>query len=91
MQYSVMVGDDTENKIDWVIVGAESGPHARLCRPEWIESIVDQCRAADVPVFVKQVNPPRRININGKVSKNMAEWPESVRVRQIPACGGAGF
>lgn len=42
-------------RIDWVIVGGESGPHARPCNEEWIRSIVRQCHAAAVPVFVKQL------------------------------------
>lgn len=40
--------------ISWVVVGGESGPHYRPCEIEWIESIVDQCRAAGVPCWVKQ-------------------------------------
>jgi len=50
-------GDDfweTGNRVDWVIVGAESGPHRRECKLEWIKSIVNQCRSAQVPVYVKQ-------------------------------------
>jgi protein gp37 len=41
--------------IDWVIVGGESGSGARPCNIEWIRSIVAQCKAAGVPVFVKQL------------------------------------
>lgn len=41
--------------LDWVIVGGESGPGARPCRVEWIRSIVEQCKAAGVPCFVKQL------------------------------------
>lgn len=41
--------------IDWVIVGGESGPNARPMNIEWARSIVRQCRAASVPVFVKQL------------------------------------
>jgi len=41
--------------IDWVIVGGESGPGARPCDVAWVRSIVEQCRAAGVPVFVKQL------------------------------------
>lgn len=40
---------------DLVIVGGESGPGARPCNVDWIRSIVGQCKAADVPVFVKQL------------------------------------
>lgn len=41
--------------IDWVIIGGESGPHARPCDIDWIRSIVEQCKEADVAVFVKQL------------------------------------
>ncbi len=41
--------------IDWVIVGGESGPGARPCDVAWIRSIKEQCKAAGVPVFIKQI------------------------------------
>jgi protein gp37 len=44
-----------ESRLDWVIVGGESGSRARPCDVEWIRSIVAQCRSASVPVFVKQL------------------------------------
>ena len=40
--------------IDWVVVGGESGPHARPMRPDWAQSLRDQCRSAGVPFFFKQ-------------------------------------
>ena len=40
--------------VDWVIVGGESGPKARPMEREWVTSIFDQCRDADVPFFFKQ-------------------------------------
>jgi len=46
---------DKSGLIHWVIVGGESGPGARPCDISWIRSVVEQCRAAGVPVFVKQV------------------------------------
>ena len=41
-------------KIDWVIVGGESGPGARPMHPEWVRSLRDQCEAAGVPFLFKQ-------------------------------------
>ena len=38
----------------WVIVGGESGRKARPMRPEWVESIKQQCVAAQVAFFFKQ-------------------------------------
>jgi protein gp37 len=40
--------------IDWVIVGGESGNHARPMRAEWARSIRLQCEAQNVPFFFKQ-------------------------------------
>ncbi|MEX0745693.1 MAG: phage Gp37/Gp68 family protein [Phycisphaeraceae bacterium] len=41
-------------RLDWIIVGGESGPNARPMRPVWARSLRDQCDAADVPFFFKQ-------------------------------------
>ncbi len=41
-------------KLDWVIVGGESGPGARPMHPDWARGIRDQCVAAGVPFFFKQ-------------------------------------
>jgi protein gp37 len=41
--------------IQWIIAGGESGPHARPCDVAWIRAIVQQCRAAGAPCFVKQL------------------------------------
>lgn len=40
--------------IHWVIVGGESGPHARPMHPDWARAIRDQCQAAGVLFFFKQ-------------------------------------
>ena len=41
-------------RLDWVIVGGESGPGARPMHPDWARSIRDQCQAAGVAFFFKQ-------------------------------------
>jgi protein gp37 len=41
--------------IDWVIVGGESGPAARPMQPDWARRLRDQCQAAAVPFFMKQM------------------------------------
>ncbi len=45
---------------DWVVVGCESGANRRPCKLQWILDIVDQCKAAGVKCFVKQVPVPIR-------------------------------
>jgi protein gp37 len=40
--------------IDWVIVGGESGHHARPVDPDWVRDIRDRCGEASVPFFFKQ-------------------------------------
>ena len=42
-------------RLDWVIVGGESGPGARYFDLTWARSTVKQCREAGVACFVKQL------------------------------------
>lgn len=70
---SVILGGET--------LGKNSGREMKI---GWAESIVAQCDAAGVPVFVKQ------IHLNGKVSKDMNEWPEKLRRRELPWRNGNG-
>jgi protein gp37 len=51
--------------IHWVIVGGESGPHARPMDPAWVRSLRDQCRHAGVPFFFKQWGGVRK-NVTGR-------------------------
>ncbi|XAI97078.1 hypothetical protein [Dolichospermum phage Dfl-JY45] len=44
----------TRPRIEWVIVGGESGPNARPLHPEWVRSLRDQCAGAGVPFLFKQ-------------------------------------
>lgn len=41
-------------RIDWVISGGESGPHARPSHPDWFRSLRDQCVEAGVAYHHKQ-------------------------------------
>jgi protein gp37 len=83
--------------IDWVIVGGESGPGARMCNIEWIRAIVRCCRQVDLAVFVKQLgakpvedlDPPDHymahpLLLDDRKGGDMAEWPDDLRVREYP-------
>ena len=41
-------------RLDWTIVGGESGPNARPTHVAWVRAIRDQCAAAGTPLFFKQ-------------------------------------
>jgi protein gp37 len=43
----------TNEKLDWIICGGETGPGARPMHPDWARSLRDQCQAAGVPFFFK--------------------------------------
>lgn len=44
----------SSQKLDWVIVGGESGHGARPMHPDWARSIRDQCAAAGIAFHFKQ-------------------------------------
>lgn len=41
-------------RVDWVIVGGESGRGSRPMHPEWVRDIRDRCVESKVPFFFKQ-------------------------------------
>jgi protein gp37 len=67
-------------QIDWVIIGGESGPGARPMDLVWAQRLVDQCRAAGVAVFVKQLG-----SHYGRDHHNIGAFPAGLRVRDYPA------
>lgn len=102
MEFNALTGDHglirphagrSDKKVDWVIVGGESGPNARPNDISWTESIIEQCKAAGVACFHKQLGSrsarvvneaTRHLMIQDPKGGDMSEWPESLRVRQFP-------
>ncbi|MCC6672148.1 MAG: DUF5131 family protein [Planctomycetes bacterium] len=72
--------DGRFNRLDWVIVGGESGPKARPCDVEWIRSVVQQCKAAGTPCFVKQLGAHIITrNDDGWEGDTPRSWPMNTR------------
>ena len=67
-----------QEKLDWIIIGCESGKNRRECKIEWVESIVNQFRGTGVKIFIKQ------LSINGKVEKDIKKFPSHLQVREYP-------
>jgi protein gp37 len=79
--------DTLPRPVNWVIVGGESGPRARVFQPAWVRQTIAQCAAAGVPVFVKQLG-----SVWGKANASrhthggeIEDWPADLRVREFPA------
>lgn len=89
---------DEGQQLQWVIVGGESGDldamreelRPRPCELAWIESVVEQGRAAGVPVFVKQLGNVLAAEL-GREGKggSLEDLPSRLRVRQFPRMGAA--
>lgn len=89
-------GPSLGHHLDWIVVGGESGHEARPCRVDWIRNIVDDCRAAGVAVYVKQVGAVamERALIHGEDDHHWrtrhpkggdpAEWPMALNVQEYP-------
>jgi protein gp37 len=63
-------------RLGWVIVGGESGRHGRPFDIAWARSIMAQCRAANVPVLIKQLGVDPRWN--GISSPEEPGWPTGI-------------
>lgn len=62
-------------KLDWVIVGGESGPGRRPIDLAWMRSLRDQCAAGGIPFFGKQIDKVQPI-------------PPDLMIRQFPRLAG---
>lgn len=65
------------NKIDWVIVGGESGHNPRPMALEWVLDIQGQCESKDVAFFFKQWGGKNK-KANGRLlnGRTFDEMPE---------------
>jgi protein gp37 len=65
-------------RLDWVICGGQSGPHARRMHPDWARSLRDQCIAAGVPFFFKQWGEwnPEAVRMGKKAAGAMLDGSE---------------
>ena len=56
-------------RLDWIIVGGESGPGARPMHPEWARVIRDECASAGIAFHYKQAGAWAALKADG------GEWP----------------
>jgi protein gp37 len=67
-------------KIDWIIVGGESGFRSREMKVDWVLDIQDQCVKASVPFFFKQWGGRnKKANgrlLNGKIYDELPQFVE---------------
>lgn len=69
--------DTSQHPIQQVIVGCESGADARETDMGWVRDLRDQCKAAGVPLFIKQ------LQIDGKFTSDISKFPEDLRIREL--------
>lgn len=70
----------------WVICGGESGHGARYMDAYWALSLKEQCEAAGVPFFMKQMGSvwADEVGSSDKKGGDLSEMPVELRVRQFP-------
>ncbi len=64
---------------DWLICGAEQGPHDKPLRPmlvQWARDIRDECAAVGTAFFMKQ------LEIDGRVTDDPAAFPTTSEIRE---------
>jgi protein gp37 len=69
-------------KLDWVIVGHESGKNRRQGTTDDVRAIVNDCKGNNIPVWVKQL----QLCLDNKITDNIEDFPENLRIRELPKC-----
>jgi protein gp37 len=82
----IHLGLDAAEHLSWLVIGGESGPGAAPMHLDWAYSLIGQCRAAGIPVFVKQLGSDwaRRNGAAHPKGGDPAEWPAALRIREYP-------
>lgn len=79
--------------LDWVVMGGESGHHARPCDPAWFRFAINYLRkhSPQTQIFVKQLgsvwarqNKPKGVDKWNRKGGDMSLWPEDLLVREFP-------
>lgn len=72
--------------IEWLIVGGESGAHARPSKLEWFTDARERCGGAGIPFFMKQTGAvlAKQYGYRNTKGESLDEWPEALRVQQFP-------
>lgn len=63
--------------IDWIIIGCETGKNPRGCKVDWMRAIIQN--AGSAKIFIKAINN------NGKIIKNIDDFPPDLRYREFPS------
>jgi len=66
--------------LNWAIIGALTGPGAAKHRPDpaWVQGLIDQYRAAGVPVFLKEnLQWPEQIQEWPRADSLAGAWPQT--------------
>lgn len=76
-------------KLDWIIIGGESGPGARPFDIAWARETIKQCRDAEVACFVKQLGARpytagAPVRLKKRKGNNTDEWPMDLCIREFP-------
>jgi protein gp37 len=67
-------------RIEWAIIGGESGPGARPMKEEWVRSLRDQCRSEGVAFFFKQWGGVRKSETGRQLDgRTYDEFPARTR------------
>lgn len=74
---------DSYPRLDWVVVGGESGPGARPMHPDWARSLRDQCADAGVPFLFKQWGEYEADQIGPEDARSISCPPGHVNFRNV--------
>jgi protein gp37 len=79
------------HRLDWVIVGGESGARPRPFDIAWAHELVSACRKEQIAVFVKQLGAypydsivSQKLTLQSIKGADPSEWPADLRVQEMP-------
>lgn len=86
----------SDNLLDWIVIGGESGAGARPFEVGWVYSLLEQVHDTECTIFPKQLGAKPTLHgvpmlLTDPAGEDPSEWPERLRVRQAPRDGGPAW
>lgn len=89
--YDIYHDEQLKSKIDWVIVGGESGNdngkyQYRPCNLDWVQKVLVDCQNYGTSVWVKQMGThlAKEMRLKARHGDDVSEWPDYLRVQRFP-------
>lgn len=83
---SLIIPDCIMQRLDWIVVGGESGPNARKMEDWWAHQLITDAKRNKVAAFMKQFGTvaAKEMKLQSRAGGDFANFPKEYQIREYP-------